>query len=501
MALLLESATKKLGMSALSIFKNYGAEVNIHVALNTSTFFDIWGGMFLKGKDGVWYLNGGVFPIMALAGGNNTQKTGKVVKDSAVILFRFKNSIILYGDSESTLDISRFGNYVDDLYGIKGYFKEHIEDERFVYMPNSAGIDGTELHNRMKEIYNNIVHLRESKDKDEQSLYESLFIDTPFYSEKTGKVIRIISPMMMIFDSVSEIKFDTLAFKQFDEGNIDDGGKKRTRDMEIGNLKRILMEDTCNLGPRVGIRSYWIAQTADKINMDGRPQEKETTFIRQNKKYSAPKAMMKLPHVGVEILKGTVLKDSASGTVLYPRSKEAGLSNDSRLNPDLVEYTTEIFRSKSGGSGIGIPFIGSQSEGILDGLSMYGVLKGHGYYGLEGNNTRHACALLPEQTLMRTTVRSLIEENPKLERALGICYQLWYVNTFWDKHPTEFRITPTELYEKVKEQGHDWDEILDTIDFWHDNDEFIKKPILTLYELLEVAVNKKPLHWKEKLTK
>lgn len=487
-------------LTALNFLKDYGSESNLQIGLNVSPIFDMLTTSMIKGKDGVWYQNGGLMPINALAGGNNTQKTGRTVKDVAALLYRFQNAIILYGDTESTLDISRLAEEVDRLFGEEGYFSDNIEDKRFFYMPNSAGVDGTMLHNKVIEIYKTITALSESKDKAEQEAYKDLFLDTPFWSNKTNKHIQVMQPILFICDSISEVLFDDLMFKQFDDGDIDAGGKKRTRDMEIGNLRRILMTDACILGPRVGLRSYWIAQSADVINMDGRPKEKDSTFLRHNKKLSAPKAMLKLPHIGVEIIKGTVLKQ-ADHSVTYPRGKDSTISSNAKSNPELVQYLTTVFRNKSGSSGGDIAFIGSQSEGILESLSMYDTLKDNKYFGLEGSAVRHNCALIPDVSLMRTTVRDLLEgpeANDKLKRAIEICWQLWYEQTFWDNFPEEWKLTPTELFAKGKEAGLDWDDILEnTIYYWHDNPQ-IKKHTLTVYELMEIVVGGKKPYWKEK---
>lgn len=487
-------------LPALNFIKDYGAESNLQIGLNVSPIFDLITTSMIKSHDNVWMMNGGMMPINALAGGNNTQKTGRTVKDVAVVLYRFCKSIVLYGDSESTLDVQRLGAEVDRLFGIPGYFEEHIEDKRFFYMPNSAGIDGTELHNRVLEIYKNITALSVSKDKAEKEAYESLFLETPYQSRKTNQRIKTHHPIVFICDSISEINFDKLMFKQFDEGDMDEGGKKRTRDMEIGNLRRILMNDVCTLGPRVGIRSYWIAQSADVINMDGRPKEKDSTFLRHNKKLAAPKAILKLPHIGIEIIKGTVLKQP-DHSVFYPRDKESQICSNAKSNPELVKYDTTTFRNKSGQSGGDLSFIGSQEQGILEYLSMYDTLKDNGYFALVGSAQRHQCALYPEVTLMRTTARDLLEgENPnkKLQRAIEICYHLWYVQTFWSDFPREWRISPEELYKLLKEQEIDIDDILEnTVYFWHDNHEFIKQKTLTIYELMEIAVNKKKPYWKK----
>lgn len=487
-------------LSALSFMKDYGAESNLQIGLNVSPIFDLLTTSFIKGYDDVWYQNGGLMPVNALAGGNNTQKTGRTVKDVAALLYRFSKSIVLYGDTESTLDISRLAEEVDRLFGIEGYFEDNIEDKRFFYMPNSAGVDGTAYHQRLQEIYKQLTALAESKDKDDQEAYKALFLDTPFESRKTGQRIQTRHPIYFICDSISEVSFDNLMMKQFDDGDIDEGGKKRTRDMEIGNMRRILMNDFCVLGPRVGIRSCWIAQSADVINMDGKPKEKDSTFLRHNKKLSAPKAILKLPHIGVEIIKGQVLKQP-DHSVFYPRGKESQICANAKSNPELVEYSTTIFRNKAGQSGGDIKFIGSQEQGILEALSMYHTLKDEGYYGLNGSAVKHQCALMPDVTLMRTTVRDMIEgplRDKKLRRAIEICYQLWYMQTFWDNFPAEWRITPVELYNKLKEQNVDIDDILEnTVYFWHDNPEFIKEHTLTIYELMEIAVNKKKPYWKE----
>lgn len=482
--------------SALSFIKEYAGDAAVHIGLNTSPLSDIEACCFMKSKDGVWYANSGVFPITGLAGANNTQKTGKLVYDIARILFRYSKSVIIYYDTESTLDISRLARMVDVLYGVEGYFEEHIMDERFIYMPASAGIDAAAAHARIIDIYKNLEELKNSKEKEDKDAYKALQTETPFWSEKKQQNITIPGPFLFACDSITETMFDALAFRQFGEGDIDAGGKKRTRDMEIGNLRRVLMEDVCRLGPRNGIYSYWVAQTADKFSIDGKPVEKDSGFIRQNKKISAPKTMLRLPHVGREIIKGTVLKH-ADGTALYP-SKLSQSSNDVKQNPDMIEYSASIFRNKIGKSGYCVGFVASQENGIDEDISMYRLLAQADYYGLDGSNKAHYCSLLPDLCIKRTTAKDLLDETPRLRRAIGLCYHLWYLQNLSLSFPKEFRIPPSELYTLIKEQGYDWNEILDTIDYWHDNHEFIKEKTLTIFELLEVAVNKKPLYWKEK---
>lgn len=485
-------------MAGLSFLEAYSSNSNIQLGLNTSPIFDMLTAVMMKGKHKEWITSGGLMPVNGIAGGNNTQKTGKTVKDVASVLHRFPSIRVIFNDTESTFDLTRLAREVDRLYGIDGYFEEHILDKKFIYMPANEGHDGTSIHNLVIEIYKHVEALKNSKDKQDQEEYESLMIKTPIWSNKLNDYIKVICGCLLVNDSISETMFEKLMMNQFEEGEIDAGGKKRTRDMEIGNLRRILMTDASLIGPRVGLRSYWIAQTSDIINMDGRPKEKETVFLRPGKKLAAPKAMMKLPHIGIEIIKGSVLKNN-DGKTLYPRSKDSTIEDDARSNPDLIKYLVSIFRNKSGGSGGDISFIASQSEGINEPLSMYDMLKEDKYWGFDGNAVRHQLSIYPEVTLMRTTINEQCREDPKLRRALIITWQMWFQQRFWSIMPTEYIMTPSELYEKIKALGISWDEILtETVDFFHCNPEHIKAHTLTTYELLDVAATGKPLYWKTK---
>lgn len=482
--------------SPYAFMQNYGSESQFHIGLNVDPLSDIWTGTYVKNKEGVWFLNGGCYAIMALAGGNNTQKTGKAVYDVTRLLYRFKTSMVIYYDTESTLDIERLARSVDEMFGIEDYFYDHIMDKRFIYMPALDDIDGTVLHNRVKEIYTNIKEMEISKDSNMKKAYNNMLIETPIWASKTNKYLSILPPLVLVCDSVTEVSFDKLIFKQFDEGDIDAGGKKRTRDLELGNLRRVLMEDTCKLGPRVGMCSYWIAQTGKKFSMDGKPMEKDTVFINQDKKYDAPKTFRRAPYLGIEILKATVL-DHKDGGVMYP-SKKYQVTLDSKQNPDMMIYTARIFRNKMGKSGGIVYFIGTQRGGINSPLSMYHTLKVSNYYGMTGSKQAHRCVLYPDVVLGRKSISDLLDDDPRLVTAITFCYHLWFAQNHWANLPEDFRIPPEEVYQKVVDQGIDWNELLDTVDFWHDNAEFIQKPTLTLYELLEIAVNKKPIYWKNK---
>ena len=82
-------------------------------------------------------------------------------------------------------------------------------------------------------------------------------------------------------------------------------------------------------------------------------------------------------------------------------------------------------------------------------------------------------------------------ENRRLQRALEITAGLAYIQNNWFRLEPEYHITPQELYDKVKEAGFDWDEILDnTVEYWQFKDQETKtsKRCVTVKTLLDMAL-------------
>lgn len=459
---------------------NYKSSPMLHINLNLSPLFDVVNGSYYKGVDGRWYLNGGVTDNNAIVGGNNTQKTGRIIFEATRFLRRFHRGVVLYNDTESTLDISRLARGVDKAFGQEGYFFEHIFNKRFIYKTKKDEFDGASFHELVQALYENFNDNKKNMTDDD-------YLTTVFPDDK-GEPTKVPYPMMIVCDSLTEQRFNRI-IKNFTEGSIDEGGKQNTRDMRIGNMKRILFEDVSDWGAIIGAKIYWVGQVQDIINMDGKPLEKASVFIRQGKKIAkCPRAILNQPHWGFEIIRGAALKDG-NQEWLYPNpnGKDTVLV-DGKENPDLLYYSYSMFRNKGGNSGIQLGFIGSQSEGIQEGLSMYHILKGYDYYGLEGSKISHSCVLLPDVKLGRTTCRSKINEDHRLYRALTICYQMWFAQSFVITTPQRFLITPQELYQKIIERGYSWEKILsNTVDYWHD-DPTETRLSLSTRELIAIAI-------------
>ena len=459
--------------------------------LQFSPMMDMINGEFLVGPDQVTYMNGGLCRNNAVTGGNNTQKTGQTVLMMANALYRYHTLIVAFKDIEATFNVGRLADIVDELFGIPGYFYAEILDKRFFYFSRNDienPCDGNFVHQWFKDRHADVKQAIKEK--------QNIYINTP-YPGNDGNAVKIISPIMTVVDSISEMHFAKTS-AHFQEGEVDEGGAQKTRDLVIGNQRRIVYEDCDVLGGEFGAYQVWTAQVTDIVNMTGQPLEKESVFIRQGKKLKGPKSLLRIPQIGYEIIRGSALKSGQEWMYPNPFGSDVVIGKDAKENPDLLFYTTNIYRNKSGSSGSSLFFIGSQSLGIQEGLSMYHAIKTSDMFGLEGSAISHACVLYPECKVGRTTVWKKSIEDKKFYRALGICYQMWFMQTFWLTLEHKYRMTPQEMYNKIKEQGYDWNDILEnTVDYWFTNPMITKHTVSTL-ELLKIALGERKPYWLDK---
>lgn len=470
--------------SPFSFLNKLASHDVINPMFNFSPLFDVLSGEYVKGVDGVMYLNGGLTANNAIVGGNNTQKTGVCVLGLARMLIRYPTSVGVFMDIEATFDVGRLRKFIDKEIGIPGYFDDNILDKRFFYYSRNSGLDGTFQHNWVKDYCLNIREAIKNK--------ENVYIELPLPGND-GKPLKVINPTVFISDSISEMPFNKTS-EHFQEGDVDAGGEKRTRDMNIGNLRRIVYEDCDNLGGQAGFVQIWTAQVVDIINMTGRPLEKESVFIRQGKKLKAPKALLQRPPLGIEIFRGGPLKNGQEWMYPNPFGRDVVIDKDAKEMPELIQYSSGTYRSKSGPSGLQVSFIGSQSLGVQEGLSMYDTLKKNDYFGLDGSKVSHSLTFYPECKLGRTTIWEKTLSDDKLICALTLQYHLLVNNKFNLTMDNRYRLSPQEVYDKVKEQGYDWDDMLNTVYYMHQNPD-IKKPTLTIMELLRIALGETKPHW------
>lgn len=164
---------------------------------------------------------------------------------------------------------------------------------------------------------------------------------------------------------------------------------------------------------------------------------------------------------------------------------------------DLNIVTLKQLRGKNGSSGFAIELMVSQREGVIPYLSEFHYIKTNNRFGLEGSDRNYALALVPEESLSRTTVRKKLRESKKLQRAVEITSQIQQLAIF---HPMlkPTLMQPAELYTNLKEKGYDWDWLLENTRSWNslDDDRAPLFPLSTL-DLCRVARGEYFPYWLE----
>jgi hypothetical protein len=161
---------------------------------------------------------------------------------------------------------------------------------------------------------------------------------------------------------------------------------------------------------------------------------------------------------------------TTSCTPLLTKDKEIkfpkvqGEMGKDEQNIDLNIVSLKALRNKNGPSGISVDIVVSQSEGVLPSLTEFNYILEQDY-GLEGNNTNYFLTLYPEVKLSRTVIRAKMDDDAKLRRAINITSELCQMYEFYrDMRPTFPTIQ--DLYKKIKDQGYDWNFILEHTRGW-----------------------------------
>jgi hypothetical protein len=175
----------------------------------------------------------------------------------------------------------------------------------------------------------------------------------------------------------------------------------------------------------------------------------------------------------------------------YPKDPTDNASE----NRDLFKVSLRQLRGKSGMTGVTIELIVSQQEGVLPELTEFELIKSDNRYGISGNMQHYYLDLLPDVKLSRTTVRSKLDSDPKLRRALNITSELCQIRMFMRQ--LDFILcTPKELYEDLIKLGYDWDILLGTRGWYTlNNDSPDLPPFLSTKDLLEMRVGLYHPYW------
>lgn len=443
---------------------------------------DIPTGTYLKAVNDSTSLCAGLGILTAVVGVGNSFKTTimRYMSHSAAARMGEGTYIDCY-DTENNIQpwhAVSITNQVERKVG-----EDWISSQRLL-ITNASSLLGDAYFDTMKDF------MIEKKKNIKKYMCDTPFLD--FYNP--GETVKIPWPNFHEVDSLSTFATSDVV-KMQDDNSLGESGAN-TSFMRQGLQKSRFVGEIPNYATATYDFFLFTAHFGEKIEMDPRnPSMKTLQHVKQGQRIKGvPPNFTYLMDNCWQTVSTIIAKNKADNTPLYPRDQNDRMPNDKDLN----EVTLRQLRSKSGVSGIDITILVSQKDGVLPSLSEFHYLKTNKRWGLPGNDQHYECALLPGITLSRTTVRGLLDSNPKLRRAINILSECLQMRQFWGTNlDYKFWLEPSELYVKIKEAGYDWDFILEhTRGWWTINDEDPQLELSTM-DILRMAIGEYHPYWLE----
>ena len=419
---------------------------------NTGTIYDLIAGKYSMGSDGHFHLNGGLGPFITGSHGyGNTFKSTVLDSLIAGAMRIIKTGRAWTIDTEGSKDKDRCASFNWSLLNSEeGSFAEEIEDR--MTFKSGADMDINAMFADMQALVD--VRLANKK---------KLMKDSPFLCPKTGIPLKVWDPAFYFIDSFSEAESSEEGDMLKSKKGFEDG-KNKTIWLVDGNKKTLLIRAMRKMAEKAGICFICVAQTGGNVSMDSyAPVSKQLPDMKQKDAFKGVgKKFEYLTHLLYQTTLCTNLHDGQK-TALYKQGKTP--------DNDLKEIVIHVQRNKSGKSGQVVPFVISQDEGMLNGITnLHYIRKVCTYAGLDGGSgkAQHSLLMYPDVKFSRNTVRDKMDGDYKLNRAMELTARFLYIQNNWNlsKLPPGFQMTVEELVSAVTSSGKDWNEILETTGYW-----------------------------------
>ena len=395
------------------------------ISFNTNTLFDLATGTYVPGHDGKWYLSGGLTQhINAFVGPNGAFKSTfacAMIMRAAGICY---DTDVIIEDTENSLD--------KDKHRAMQMGEELTTDDLTSRVLWISGANYT--LDRLFELIRSLCEKKAAAKKE-------YIVTSPFLDEKTGKPLEIWKPTYIFIDSLTELTSDTV-----DE--MLNNSKKTLSDantafMADGNKKTLFITAMKTLCMRYGIVLVVTGHFDKIMQMDMyNPTPKDTTFSKQDWKTKGVGSKLKF-NASLYVRTGT--------QPLLDSNKEPLYGVGSGPIKDVMEIDIVIERSKMASAGNVLPFVATQTSGVLNAVTNYHYLRMNDYDGLAGNKQKQQVGLLKDITISRNTIRSLTESNYELRRALEIAAQYLYIKNNWmtQNLPVDFSKSASEFFDML----------------------------------------------------
>lgn len=461
---------------------NFKQTVPFRPLFNVGGLMDIQTGKYFRGQKGEWILNGGVASIEGATGIGNSYKSTILAKRQLTVLHRYIKSIGFVYDTENSATIQRFQDLSRTI-DPTGKLAEYIDPTNRNFQLTSAEIyDGTEWYNVLREF----ATARIKGDKRHP---------TPFVDLATGDPILWYYPVIGFVDSLSMFRSANVQ-KKIESGGVGNADQN-TVYMNNAQAKAQLVDDLPYLTGKSGISIMMSAHMGDIIVMDqyNGPSKKLADVKANRKMKKVPESFTFLTHNLFEIIGTRPLLNKTDGCSEFPLNEADAMKG----NTDLMVAIVKPIRTKYGATGIPFELVVSQSRGVEDELSEFWYIKNHDRYGIGGNLIHMTLDLYPDVKFKRQNIRDLTRTDPKFNRALQITSDLCQMRNLWAEYAhSDLNFTVTELYEKIKSLGYDWDKLLETRPYWTFDQYTHEVPFLSTKDLVEMYHERYTPFWMDK---
>jgi hypothetical protein len=452
-------------------------------SINIGACLDIPTGEAHEGQYGETIVNGGLAAVTGVVGtGNRFKSTFEHYQNLTALDRILSASMSSYGLYDTEMNTNERG--LRRLYA------------RYPRLNNPDIIDSGiwEITDKVQYYANEWFEIYKTFLNNKRKAGDKLRLNTPFLDRDGKNFMKFIVPTFQAIDSFSEFETADVA-KILDDNELGESGGN-TVHMRQGLAKtRFLMELPALAMGAAGYTTL-TAHVGKEIVMASGPMTPQPT-----KKLGHQKAGDKIKGVTDRFFflmlncwdnqnAKPYINQGTKGAE-YPRMGEDPIE----LDPDLNIVTTKQLRGKNGLTGYSIDLLISQSEGVLPELTEFHNCKTNDRWGLNGSDRNYSLALKPDVSLQRTTVRTKLQTDPLLARAMNITSEMLQIQQFWPGFDKTLMCTPQELFDDLKSKGYDWDQLLSTRGWWTLNNEKHEIPFLSTPDLLRMRAGLYKPYW------
>ncbi len=437
------------------------------VNFNTDTLFDLQVGSVERGVDGKLYVSGGYGPslIGGIAKPGYYKSTFMGSLGARIAAIYGAQEFIIDSEDAISRDRDRLVRFAGEHYALLD------PDKQIICLDGSTEYDVDHTLKFVKEIC-------ETKKKHAKEL----MITTPFHdADCSGKELRMLAPTIVFIDSLTELH-------SLDEEKIVDEGldssKATTIAMRDALKKTYLLRWLKKLAIEHNIIFILTAHYGKQVNMDGGygPTPKTIQFMPADmsiKGVGSKFLFLTSPQVNIDACK-----------VLQDDTKQCWYKAGDTGAMEINELVIKIQRCKNNAAGTMQPYIVSQSSGYLEDATNFHFTKTLGkMFGMSGNMTTCANALVPDKSMTRNSMRRVIGSDYRIHRAFQLTAQLLYLQRNWNcNNIFPHNVDPAKFVDFIMSSKDPYtkDQILESRGYWLPKEVKSERPYVSIMDILEM---------------